>query len=886
MEEVLKDHYNASAGDTATKLYYPSKSSTLTLSVTAYEKNLVNDLESLNDVNAWLYLALTMTEQQFDQFFSKKKADDLSNFLNLSMKSHSWIAVRLLSKDYFHLPKDSLALFDAIESGDVALVKMLIKKGDNLKKYSDEHGSPIQYARKLKKPLVIEALIQADDGKKHHFYGEDQQISLAYAAKQGWNGVVAALIKKAGCNVNQQDSDGCTALYHAVKAGNFPLVKLLLEAGVDVRKRYRNDGGCTVFAIAAARGYVKIAAKLQEHDKGLADIATPIKCSPLYLAVSNRHIEMVDFLLDVIDHQKIKKQFGRKLIDKAIYNDNPTLLAKLIDRGYPFDRLNSSDQLPLVIYATRKGWVDVLQALVCLKPRININEKDRQGKTALHYAAELGSHEIIKILLNNGADPGVLSRNGNILHLASKSGSSEVYDMVVKALSESHSYLMYASNADGKTPLHYAAISGNVDRIKNLIDSGNKVNIKDNDHKSALYYAALNNHADVVKWLVEQGASFEDIEIKGFPLLTYAIQQRWGAVVDAILMSPTPYNIDKRDCYSFPPVYYAVAWEMPDILKKLIEKGANINQKFNAKKDGTLMHRAAQSVNADCLHVLIEAHKENALESMVFHDKSGNNPLHYAANSGRGSNVAVLAKEFPHMVNAVNRSNETPLNMIKSGDGAIKVEQLLLEAGAKVDFKYFPTYRLHDYCSYYGYKKDQDLYQRFRQLFNACQDNQVKDSFLQSSSMSSKKERFHVARVLLVNAKIDDLERCPQLHLIVDVLGFELFCTELKIDSYANSALRLFAASEASKLEWLKRKGKATNNDHHRAETIRVGLKNFDTDIIAAALRIPRDQPKNTYFWSKHKHEPLRDVPNSLKSYLSTQSWMSTTQPPLALTVK
>ena len=87
---------------------------------------------------------------------------------------------------------------------------------------------------------------------------------------------------------------------------------------------------------------------------------------------------------------------------------------------------------------------------------VNLDEKDRWGKTALHYAALRGALNIIKILVSNGADVFAVDKNGMTpLHFAAKGGQ-------IKAVA----YLLEHSLAricvdwvdkSGKTPLHYAA---------------------------------------------------------------------------------------------------------------------------------------------------------------------------------------------------------------------------------------------------------------------------------------------------------------------------------------------------------------------------------------------------------------------------------------------
>jgi ankyrin repeat protein len=49
-----------------------------------------------------------------------------------------------------------------------------------------------------------------------------------------------------------------------------------------------------------------------------------------------------------------------------------------------------------------RGYLVIVQML--LEKGIDINTRDSQGWTALHLAAERGQHEVVKLLLDRGAD--------------------------------------------------------------------------------------------------------------------------------------------------------------------------------------------------------------------------------------------------------------------------------------------------------------------------------------------------------------------------------------------------------------------------------------------------------------------------------------------------
>ncbi len=87
----------------------------------------------------------------------------------------------------------------------------------------------------------------------------------------------------------------------------------------------------------------------------------------------------------------------------------------------------------------------------------------------LHYAAQTGDQNRVKLLLSKGADINV-------------------------------------QDAYGQTVLHYAAYSGNLELIKWLVAKGADINAKTDSGMTILEHAELLDHLELVKWLKEHGA--------------------------------------------------------------------------------------------------------------------------------------------------------------------------------------------------------------------------------------------------------------------------------------------------------------------------------------------------------------------------------------------
>lgn len=129
-----------------------------------------------------------------------------------------------------------------------------------------------------------------------------------------------------------------------------------------------------------------------------------------------------------------------------------------------------------------------------------------------------------------------------------------------------------------KPPYILAAETGQLGILKLLIehDADTEATIEEEDEKlDAIHFAARNGHADVVKFLV----STCTIEKKNTLLVT-AIQFRRLNVAEVLLESGADANVKVykpgSSDDSLPAIFYALAFHQPELMKLLMEKGANL----------------------------------------------------------------------------------------------------------------------------------------------------------------------------------------------------------------------------------------------------------------------------------------------------------------------
>ena len=99
----------------------------------------------------------------------------------------------------------------------------------------------------------------------------------------------------------------------------------------------------------------------------------------------------------------------------------------------------------------------------------------RKNYTPLEYAIKKGNQEMVKILIENGADINTINKKGDTpLTYAIQKGSKKMTRVLIEQGAD-----INAMGKDGYTPLTYAIQKGNKEIMKMLLESGVDVNKKD-----------------------------------------------------------------------------------------------------------------------------------------------------------------------------------------------------------------------------------------------------------------------------------------------------------------------------------------------------------------------------------------------------------------------
>jgi ankyrin repeat protein len=176
-----------------------------------------------------------------------------------------------------------------------------------------------------------------------------------------------------------------------------------------------------------------------------------------------------------------------------------------------------------LIEAVRAKNADRVRALIAA--RVDVNARQADQATALHWAAHLDDQGIVDVLLRAGARADVADDTGATpLYLACVNGNAEVVSRLLDAGANAK-----ASLPSGETSLMTCARSGNATAVRALLRRGAVIDARESAHnQTALMWAAAQSHPDVVAALLEGGADVRPRSREYTQTVTSEVTQRAG----------------------------------------------------------------------------------------------------------------------------------------------------------------------------------------------------------------------------------------------------------------------------------------------------------------------------------------------------------------------
>ena len=213
----------------------------------------------------------------------------------------------------------------------------------------------------------------------------------------------------------------------------------------------------------------------------------------------------------------------------------------------------------------------------------------------------------------------------------------------VQALLQADPKLLNDKDNQGNTPLHLAALHGQLNVVQALVDAGADVNAKNNFAPFApgdLWpYLSPSNHPDPVALLSVHALDQRDTQNGYTPLDLASFSARYMPVVQLLVAKGADVNAQASSGAS--PLFWAVLRDQKDEVKFLIDHGANVNA-ADAYGD-TILDIVLHLQYTSMIQMLLDKNVDvNAL------DQGQHRPLTYALQMDDHKWADVLRKKGAH----------------------------------------------------------------------------------------------------------------------------------------------------------------------------------------------------------------------------------------------
>ena len=473
--------------------------------------------------------------------------------------------------------------------------------------------------------------VVADMGNDINLKTNNGKNCLDIAADRGHFNLCRTLISKHNADVKLPDNDGWSAVHYFARMGIYDLVKVVADMGNDIRLETNEGKNC--LHIAADYDHFNLCRTLiSKHN---FDVLLPDNdgWSALHYFAKNGSYDLVKVVADMGNGVKLETNEGKNCLHIAADYGRFNLCRTLISK-HNFDvLLTDNGGWSAVHYFARSGSYDLVKVVAdmgndirletnggknCLhiaadyrhfnlcrslisKHNFDVLLPDNDGCNALHYFAETGSYDLVKVVADMGNGVKLETNEGkNCLHIAAHYGG---HFNLCRTLISKHNFDVLLTDNDGWSAVHYFARKGSYDLVKVVADMGKDIKLETNEGKNCLHIAADYGHFNLCRTLISKHN------------------------FDVLLP-------DNDGCNA---LHYFAEKGSYDLVKVVADMGNDIKLETNRGKN--CLHIAAECGHFNLCRTLISKHNFDVL----LPDNDGCNAIHYFAENGSYELVKVVA---------------------------------------------------------------------------------------------------------------------------------------------------------------------------------------------------------------------------------------------------
>ena len=415
-------------------------------------------------------------------------------------------------------PPDSLV--DAVYRGNVDSVRAMLENGNSPAVYGERHWYPLHYAANAKDQgqrtndlEIARLLIEA---------GADLEVTTEvgftplHRAVANERSELREYFLDIGAGVNTELDDGWTPLLSAIDLGDADAVKSLLAEDADARLMF--SGLCPLHYAAQRdpdgdRGSdADIVRMLAETDVRI-DCQGSDKETALYIATQNDRMEVMKALLEAGANTELLTDTWWSPLGLAIYQGDIEEVELLLAHGADLQgsSVDGWRAMHHTVNRLDQGNRDNDSAIadLLLEAGASVNDRTVRGKTVLHQAVSNSRHDRVEELIGQNAE---LNTNNDYGHtpLMTAIGMGDV-DMV-RILLETGADPDRRMPSLGWTSLHHIAHyhgdtpADDRDITRLLIEHGADVDARSGSDHTPVMTMTWNDREDLAELLIEAGA--------------------------------------------------------------------------------------------------------------------------------------------------------------------------------------------------------------------------------------------------------------------------------------------------------------------------------------------------------------------------------------------
>lgn len=199
------------------------------------------------------------------------------------------------------------------------------------------------------------------------------------------------------------------------------------------------------------------------------------------------------------------------------------------------------------------GHLDAVLQLIRGGAHINLVSRDR-NESALHIAVSRGHFDVVSALIDHNADVNLLpSSLYSPLFVATQNGHHRIVERLLSAGAN-----ISVANIDGITPIMMAALKGYSKVLHILLHyaTPDTVNILNKQGESALILSIISGHIPNVEALIKAGGDVNAVIYKNYTPLIFAARRNYFDIVKLLVEAGA--NINHRDKFGQSALDHAV----------------------------------------------------------------------------------------------------------------------------------------------------------------------------------------------------------------------------------------------------------------------------------------------------------------------------------------